>query len=202
MFSLEELLLIPQDQLMEEAQKLDSEEISQLVEWLALKEDKIRYQAFLLLKHRSAIDSAVYQYWEVFRSKLCNENSYQRSIGLMLIAENVRWDNCNKMKDTLEEYLKLLKDEKPITVRQCIQSLRAVIEARAELSEAIADQLMSLVLTDYKETMRKLILMDALDILLTINRQKHNEKIESYIFEALTGEILDKKSKKLIDAQL
>jgi hypothetical protein len=173
-----------------------------LIEWLTLKEDKPRYQAFLLLKHRSGIDSAVYQYWDVLRSKLSNENSYQRSIGLMLIAENARWDTCDKIKDTLEEYLQLLQDEKPITVRQCIQSLRAVIEARPDLGERISDRLMSLVMTDYRETMRKMILMDALDILLVINRLKRSSKVESYIFGALTGEILDKKSKKLIEAQL
>lgn len=120
----------------------------------------------------------------------------------MLIAENARWDTCGKMKDTLEEYLHLLQDEKPITVRQCIQSLSLVIEFLPELSEVIADRLMSLVITEYKETMQKLILMDALGILLSISRQKRNAKIESYIFEALTGEILDKKAKKLIEAQL
>ena len=202
MISLDELISIPQDKLQEEAQKLNGEEISRLVELLTLKEDAPRYQAFLLLKYRSGMDSAVYQYWDVLRGKLGNHNSYQRSIGLMLIAENVRWDSCDKMKDTLEDYLQLLQDEKPITVRQCIQSLRTVLEAMPGLSEVIADRLMSLVMTDYKETMRKLILMDALDILLTINRQRRNEKIESYIFEVLTGEILDKKAKKLIEAQL
>lgn len=44
--------------------------------------------------------------------------------------------------------------------------------------------------------------MDILDILLSINKQMHNTKIESFIFEALTGEILDKKSKKQIEALL
>ncbi len=202
MFSLDELLSIPQDKLMEEVNKLDDEEINQLVEWLTLKEDKPRYQAFLMLKYRSTSDAAVYQYWDVFRSKLGSANSYQRSIGLMLIAENARWDTCEKLKETLEEYLKLLQDEKPITVRQCIQSLKPIIEAMPELNETIAERLMSLDMTEYKETMRKLILMDVLYILLSMNRQKRNERIESYIFGALTGEILDQKSKKLIEAQL
>lgn len=202
MMSFEELISIPQDKLPEEAQKLDCEEIAWLVDKLTLKEDKPRYQAFLLLKNRSAVDEAVYQYWDVFRGKLTDDNSYQRSIGLMLIAENVRWDGCNKMKDTLEDFLQILKDEKPITVRQCIQSLQTVIEVMPELGEIIADRLITLDITSYKETMRKLILMDALQVLLVINRQGHNPKIESFIFGALTGDILDKKSKKLIEAQL
>jgi len=44
----------------------------------------------------------------------------------MLIAENVRWDEQNRMEDTMDEYLELFNDEKPITIRQCIQSLGKV----------------------------------------------------------------------------
>ncbi len=202
MLSLDFLESIPQEMLSEEAKKLSAEEIAQLVEWLTLKEDKPRYQAFLLLKQRSAVDASVYPYWDMLRSKLNNDNSYQRSIGLMLIAENVRWATSGERKEGLEDYLKLLQDEKPITVRQCIQALPVILEYAPELWNPISDRLVSLSFTDYKETMRKLILMDALNVLIMINRKKHNTRIENFISEALTGEILDKKSRKQIEAQL
>ena len=43
----------------------------------------------------------------------------------MLIGENANWDDENRMEDTIDEYLELLYDEKPVTIRQCIQALAA-----------------------------------------------------------------------------
>jgi hypothetical protein len=50
--------------------------------------------------------------------------------------------------------------------------------------------------------MRKLVLMDILSILIAIKKNQSSSKIENYIMNALTGEILDKKSKKQIEAML
>ena len=58
--------------------------IPQLVEWLSLKDDDIRYQAFLLLQNRSIFFNDVYPFFDTFCEKLKSDNSYQRSIGLML----------------------------------------------------------------------------------------------------------------------
>ena len=49
----------------------------------------------LLLQGRSLEFEDVYPYWDVLVEKLGSANSYQRSLRLMLIAENVRWDHCN-----------------------------------------------------------------------------------------------------------
>lgn len=49
--------------------------------------------------------------------------------------------------------------------------------------------------------MRKSILLDILNVLLIMKDQKTDE-VESFILNALSGEILDKKSKKQIEALL
>jgi hypothetical protein len=36
----------------------------------------------------------------------------------MLLAENVKWDAGNRMEDTIDEFLMLLNDEKPIAILQ------------------------------------------------------------------------------------
>lgn len=123
MITAESMMSIEKNDLEEASKKLDTGDIPRLVEWLALKDDNIRYQAFLLLQNRSLFFGDVYPFWDVFRAKLNSDNSYQRSIGLMLIAANIRWDRESRMEDTIGEYLELLNDEKPITIRQCIQSL-------------------------------------------------------------------------------
>lgn len=202
MITQERLISIPKSDLPEASKTLGEEDISQLIEWLALKDDNIRYQALLLLQNRSLFFADVYPYWDTLRSKLKSDNSYQRSVGLMLIADNVKWDAENRMEDTIDEYLTLLNDEKPITVRQCIQSLGKIVSAKPELSDKIADSLIFIDLMAVKETMRKSMLLDILNVLLIIRKNRKTDEIESFILSAMSGGILDKKSKKQIEAQL
>jgi len=50
--------------------------------------------------------------------------------------------------------------------------------------------------------MRKSVLLDILNVLLLIRKELKADEIESFILNALSGEILDKKSKKQIEALL
>lgn len=143
MITTETLMSIPKSDLQETSKALNKEDIRKLVEWLALKDDNIRYQSFLLLQNRSLFSDDVYPHWDTLRNKLKDSNSYQRSIGLMLIAENVKWDAENKIEETIDEYLLLLNDEKPITIRQCVQALGKISPAKPGLNNKIASGLIS-----------------------------------------------------------
>ncbi|MDQ5984135.1 MAG: hypothetical protein RUMPE_01171 [Eubacteriales bacterium SKADARSKE-1] len=202
MVSIEKMLSISKSDLREASKAINKDDISRLVEWLSLKENSIRYQAFLLLQSRSIFFNDVYPFWDTFRDKLKSDNSYQRSIGLMLIAENVRWDKQNRMDDTIDKYLELLNDEKPITIRQCIQSLGKVAIFKPGLNRKITDCLISFDLMAIKETMRKSILLDILNVLIVIRKELKTDEAEKFILKALSGEILDKKSKKQIELDL
>lgn len=182
--------------------KIDNEEIKQLVEWLSEKDDKIRYQSFLLLKSRSESFDDVYPFWDVFSEKLKSENSYQRSIGFMLISENVRWNKEGKFEKIMDDYLINLNYDKPIIVRQCIQSLQNIIPYKENLQFTIADKIMAIDIMSVRETMRKPILTDILEVLVMIRKYRTKDEIESYIFTALSGEILDKKSVKKIETMM
>lgn len=175
------------------AQKLESADIGFLAGLLDEKDDKVRYPALLLLQSRSIIQDDVYPFWDVFRSKLKSDNSYQRSIGMMLIAENVRWDRHNKLESMLEEYFALFRDDKPITIRQSIQALNSIIPYKGHLLGQIASALMAIDLLSIKETMRKLVLTDILEVLAVIRKQMPNDEIDSYIMNSLSGGIVDKK---------
>jgi hypothetical protein len=202
MITLENIMSISKSGLQEASKAISKDDIPQLIEWLSLKDDNIRYQVFLLLQNRSLLFDDVYPHWDTFRSKLKSDNSYQRSIGLMLIAENAKWDSENRMESNIDEYLKLLGDEKPIPIRQCIQSLGKIASAKPGLNAKIASKLISLDLIAVKETMRKSILLDILNVLVLIRKLHKTDEIESFIFNALSGEILDKKSKKQIEVLL
>ncbi|QNU68474.1 hypothetical protein EHE19_008780 [Ruminiclostridium herbifermentans] len=196
------LLSLEKDELPELAKTIDKNDISLLIELLNEKNDKIRYAAFLLLQNRSIYCNDVYLYWDTFNEKLKNENSYQRSLGAMLLAENVRWDSQNKINNSISSYLMLLNDEKPITIRQCIQSLNKIIPFKKHLHILIAAKLMSIEILDIKETMRKPILTDILGVLIEIRKYQTNNEIENYINKALLGGIIDKKTKKQIELLL
>lgn len=202
MITLKNIMSIPKSDLQEVSKNLSNSDIPQLVEWVSLKGDNIRYQAFLILQSRSIFFNDVYSFWDTFRDKLKSDNSYKRSIGLMLIAENVRWDEQNRMEDTIDEYLKLLNDEKPITIRQCIQSLGKVAQFKPSLNKKIAECLTSFDIMSVKETMRKPILLDIINVLLAIRKELKTDEAVTFILNALMGEILDKKSKNQIETEL
>lgn len=199
MITTEWLMSIGKEHTAEIAATLDPEGIGQLVGLLAEKNDKIRYPAFLLLQERSYSNSDVYPYWDTFKEKLGSDNSFQRSIGLMMIAVNTRWDKSGRMEETINDYLERTEDEKPITVRQCIQSLSYILPYKPLLGLPIAKKLVSLDLSQVKDTMRKLILMDIIEILAIIRESRTTDEIEDYILSALKGDILDKKSKKQVE---
>ena len=202
MITIERMMSIGKDELEEASKSIDKSDLSQLVEWLSEKDDKIRYSALLLLQYRSFSSNDVYPFWDVFQSKLTSENSYQRSIGLMLIAENAKWDMENKLDTAMDAFLVHLNDEKPITVRQCIQALCKIIPYKGHLHFKIANALMSIQLANVNDTMRKSTLLDILNVLVMIRKQQRTDEIECYIFNALSGGILDKKAKGQIEAML
>jgi hypothetical protein len=202
MITAESILAIKKENLSAASESLSDEDLALLVDWLNLKDDSLRYRAFLLLQSRSAISPDVYCYWEVFRRKLESDNSYQRSIGAMLIAANTKWDTKGKMDEALDTYLSLLNDEKPITIRQTISSLGEIASCKPELGCKIAERLIALDINEIRESMRKSVLLDITGTLFEIRKTLKSDLIESYILNALSGEILDKKSKKQLEARL
>lgn len=114
------------------------------------------------------------------------------------MAENARWDTQSKTEETLDACLGLLRDEKPITVRQCVQALGKIAAAKPELGGKIVKALILVNLTEIKETMRKPVLFDILNVLAEIKQR--SDEVEAYVANALTGEILDKKAKKQVEA--
>jgi hypothetical protein len=181
---------------------LEREDIGKLVAWLIEKDDNFRYKCFLLLQGRSEKYEDVYPYWDMFVGKLDSENSYQRSLGLMLIAENVRWDSSGKFNSIVDLFLTFCDDEKPVTVRQCVQSLCKIVPYNEACHERIVEKLISIDLVQRKETQRKLLLLDILSVLTLVRKNKADVRIDAFIRSALTGEILDSKSKKIFGSIL
>ena len=156
------------EQILAKAQNLTEGDVELLMDTLSEKDDKLRYHAFLLLQAHSRMQPSVYDYWSVLANKLSNDNSYQRSLGVMLIAENVRWDKKAKFRDVIEKYFACCTDEKFITSRQAIQGLGVITAATDNYNDEIGRRLAALDLSMYKETQQKLLRKDIADVLKLI----------------------------------
>ena len=202
MLSREKIAAFNKEDLPEIALTLEKDDIPQLVDWLSEKDDKIRYPSFLLLQARSEKYEDVFPYWDTFVDKLKDPNSFQRNIGLRMISANVRWDKHGKFDAICDLYLSHCNDEKPITVRQCIQGLCSIVPFNTHCRRKIAETLMAIDISQRQESQQKLVLLDILSVLLLINKTDPDNAILAYIHQALTGGLLDKKSKDMIEAQL
>ncbi len=164
----ENLKDLVKEQIIAKAQNLTEGDVQLLMNTLNEKDDKLRYHAFLLLQAHSRMQPSVYDYWSVLANKLSNDNSYQRSLGVMLIAENVRWDKKAKFRGVIEKYFACCTDEKFITSRQAIQGLGIITAATDNYSDEIGRRLAALDLSMYKETQQKLLRKDIADVLKLI----------------------------------
>ncbi len=195
---LPETVLTGRENPQELASALTPEDISYLIALLKEKEDDLRYASLLTLCARSDVYPDVYPYWDELAGKLDDPNSYQRSIGLMLIAHNVKWDTQHRFPAILETYMARCTDEKFITSRQAIQHIGLWAPYVSELLPQTAQTLMNIDILTLKDTQRKLILLDILHALAGIRRIVQIGEIDAYMQSALTGGILDKKSIKEI----
>lgn len=140
------------------------------VEQLCSKDTAAAYQALKTLTAISAESDAVYSYFDRFAGMLRDGNSYNRTRGMLLIAANAKWDEDAKMQSVLDDYLALMHDEKPITVRQCVQSLPEVARSQPLLRERIIDALKNADASGYADTMRPLIVKDIAAAMKTIEK--------------------------------
>jgi hypothetical protein len=168
----EQLKSIPKGNIAETAKNLSKADIEYLVTTLSEKDDKLRYNAFLLLQTNSKDSPNVYSHWDQLKDKLYDANSYQRSIGLMLIAENVRWDREGKFGVIVNKYMECCADEKFITSRQAIQSLANVVTATSVYDEKIKQALNFLALDKYKPNQQSLLKKDIASILKLIEKKQ------------------------------
>ncbi len=166
----DQLAIIKKEEISAQAKTLTANDIKFLVETLSEKDDKIRYNAFLLLQAHSKEAPSVYPYWEVLEKKLDSDNSYQRSLGVMLIAENVRWDNEGKFAKVFGKYMACCGDEKFITARQTIQGLGTIMQSTDKYNGSIEAALSNLQFSQYKDNQQKLLKKDVAATLKAIKK--------------------------------
>ncbi len=176
--------------------------IEQLFEDLNSKNNTVRYSSF---KELMAITEEkvnwLYDYWTDLVSKLQSENSYQRSIGLMLIANLSKSDSENYSYLVLENFFNLFNDEKFITSRQCIQCVWKLALNNEENKKRIIEELKNTYFNNiHLSTHSNLIKQDVISSLHNIYKETNDMDllvIVNQIIKCENDEKLKKSLKKL-----
>jgi hypothetical protein len=175
------------------------EEIDKLFENIESKDDKIRYAAFQeLLRITETPVTWVYDKWFVLTGKLASGNSYQRSIGLLLLANLCKSDTENRFGEILGLYFSFFEDEKFITARQCIQNVWKIAIVNGSYQKKVIGQLES----SYSENKHlsphgNLIKQDIISSLLQIYKHSHDESVRDKMQELIGAETDAKLQKTL-----
>ena len=143
--------------------------IAEQVRMLRCPNNRDAYRALQSLQEASDLDDAVYAHLDVFIEMMRDSNSYVRTRGLALIACNAKWDEAGKIDGIIDEYLDHVTDDKPITARQCIQSLPKLAQAKTHLMPRIASSLRHADTSQYAGSMRPLVQNDIRDALLALD---------------------------------
>jgi len=109
---------------------------------LSSTDDAIRMGALqTILKLTDQKVDWIYEVWDELFEKLKSENSFQRSIGIMVICNLAKSDTQNRLSHCLDLLLAHSRGEKFITSRQCIQNIWKVATTGGPAYDKILDHL-------------------------------------------------------------
>ena len=176
--------------------------IKKHIENLASTDDKIRLEALqsLLKVTESKIDW-VYEVWDLLLEKLDHENSYQRSIGIMLLCNLAKSDVENRLEASLDRLLAHTKDEKFITSRQCIQNIWKAAAANKSNREKVLRYLEKRFVECANEKHYNLIRQDLVQSMMSLYEKEKDDKLLTRV-QTLTAKEKEVKYRKQYEALL
>jgi hypothetical protein len=153
------------------------------------KDDKVRFAALQsVLKETDAKVKWIYDVWEGLVNSLSDENSYQRSIAVMVICNLAKSDTEGKLSKAIGRLLPLTNDEKFVTSRQCIQNLWKVAVTSTSLKKKVVDHLIAQYKNCTNDKHYNLIRLDIHQSLRNICDQSLDSGIRSKALELIEME--------------
>lgn len=133
--------------------------------------DKKAYENTKKIAALSEFTPEYYQYLPEFASLLSDRKSYVRTRAFILCCSQARWDTEGKIEQILPDMMRLLHDEKPTVVRQCLSSVIEIVVFRPELSLQIKKEVESIDLNGYKDSVVPLIKKDCDRVMEILHEQ-------------------------------
>lgn len=139
-----------------------------LINRLQDKDDKKAYAFFKKINAESALIDEYFSFFDDFLDLIPSKSSYVRTRGFILCCAQARWDTQKKLQRALPNMLKLLHDDKPTVVRQCLNALHEVALFQPNLCIIIIKELQNMNLSKYKDSMAPLIQKDMNELLKVV----------------------------------
>ncbi len=167
------------------------------LERLNSAEDKIRFDALNhILKLTDEPVDWVYEVWDDLVRKLSNENSYQRSIAIMVLCNLAKSDRENRIEAVLDKLLAHTRDEKFITSRQCIQNIWKVAAVNSQARERILGHLENQFMSCEAEKHYNLIRQDIIQAISCLYESNNDAGILARAKDLVSREKEEKYRKK------
>jgi len=159
--------------------------------------DEIRLKALqtVLALTESRVDWA-YEVWDDLFEKLSDENSFQRSIAIMVLCNLAKSDPEDRLHDSLDLLLAHTKDDKFITSRQCIQNIWKVATTSQQTRERVLAHLEKQFRECAEEKHYNLIRQDIMQSIKLLYDHEKDEALLTRAHELLVEEKEQKFRKK------
>ena len=160
-------------------------------------DDAIRMKALktVLASTESRVDW-IYEEWDSLVRKLDDENSFQRSIAIMVLCNLAKSDKEERMGKILNKLLSHTKDEKFITSRQCLLHIWKVAVAGKALREKVIRHLETRFAECEKEKHYNLLRQDIVTSLNKIYEVEQDPKLRERMQKLISAEKESKYRKK------
>jgi hypothetical protein len=143
----------------------------------------------------------IYEVWDSLVAKLNHENSYQRSIAIIVLCNLAKSDRENRMAGILDELLAHTRDEKFITSRQCIQNIWKAAVTGDEAREKVFARLEKRFAECADEPHANLLRQDCIQAFQAVY-DTHKDEAVLKRARALALKECDEKNRKKLDAIL
>jgi hypothetical protein len=132
--------------------------LSQVIKGLTSEKPQIKYQSGKTLISLSQENPRVlYPKWDYFTELLNNENTFMKSIGIMIISNLTRVDTKNKFNKIFEKFYKLLNDQSMITAANLAGYSGMIGQTKPELQTKITNRLLSIDKTHHSTECKNII---------------------------------------------
>ena len=116
--------------------------VKDTIDNLDSSDDKIRLTALeTILKITDDKVDWVYDVWDDLIAKLDHENSYQRTIAILVLCNLAKSDSENRIEGSLQGILSHTRDDKFVTSRKCIQNVWKLAVANTHTRKIVVDHL-------------------------------------------------------------
>jgi hypothetical protein len=171
--------------------------IQKQIEELSSTDDKIRLEALqATLKLTETKVDWVYEVWDLLLEKLNHENSYQRSIGILLLCNLAKSDTEDRLRFALDRLLAHTNDERFITSRQCIQNIWKAAATTKSNRDKVLKHLEKRFIDCADEKHYNLLRQDIIQSMVLLSKHEKDDKLLSRVQGLTTKEPEAKYRKK------